>query len=403
MKTRSVTVPASLAVCAALVLVPTIPAAAAVDTQTWTSPSDNWWTTPGAWSTGEAPEAGDTLVFSGPTAYFRSTLNSSVDLAGIQFDVTHLVANGGGALGLGAGGLSVATGADVTIESGVETTGTQTWTIAAGSTATFPASITTDGVGALTLDVDGTLSVNGNLDALGTGDIIKTGSGVLARSGGAGGGVGGNGLQVQEGTFLLDSANIAGTAFEVTGGTLAGVGTINALDLTSGVVAPGLPADPAATIEVWNESAWSGGTYEATIDGTDSDTLLFDGPLSIAGTELQLAVEDGPLLENPYPVIVVNGEVTGNLSVDGVEVADGDEFVQGAYLYRINYIVDEGTAIVVTYLGEAPVIPVTPVTPVTPTVTHPATGFPVLPVGAVALVLVAGGILLAARRRTLAS
>ncbi|MDO9590129.1 MAG: hypothetical protein Q7J04_03185, partial [Microcella sp.] len=76
------------AVVAAVVLCTATPAIAVVDTQTWTSPTHQWWTS-GTWSTGEVPENGDTLVFPA-TAAPRSDANvGAISLVSMVFTGDH--------------------------------------------------------------------------------------------------------------------------------------------------------------------------------------------------------------------------------------------------------------------------------------------------------------------------
>ena len=392
-----IVVPASVLACVALVLIPALPAAAVVDTQSWTSSNNQWWTTPGAWSSGEAPEAGDTLVF-GASGSALSTKNASIALTGIQFTASHEVANGGGVLGLGAGGLTTAPGTVVSVNSDISTTGAQTWSIGAGSTATFPGVILTDGT-ALTLDVEGTMNIAGNVDALGTGSVVKTGAGTIVRSGGAGGGIGNGGLSVQEGTFFLNAASIDGTAFAVAGGALTGVGTANSINLASGMIRPGaVDGTGVGHLTATGASTWSGGTYSATLNGSASDLFeVYAQPLSVSGTALDLVVETVPAVGTDFVIVDADAGITGQFTSEGAALADGVEFASNGYRYRISY--PEAEAVVVTYLGPVPV-PVIPPAPV-PTPQLAATGAVVdgMLGASAAMLLLTGAVLLIGRRR----
>jgi len=400
---RSLAIPATVAACAAIILVPSLPAYAVVDTQTWVNGSDAFWSTTTAWTTGEAPEAGDTLVFSAPTASARSTKNGAYSVAGINFVRSHEVANGGGDLGIGTGGLTTAPDSVVSIDANIQTTGAQLWSIGTGSTATFPGVIRTDGASTLTLDVDGTMEVNGNLDAQATGSVVKTGIGTIVRRGGAGGGIGNGGLSVQEGTFFLDGADIGGTAFTVAGGSLTGTGTANSLNMTSGTISPGTSdGSGVADLVAWGPTAWSGGRYSVTINATDSDSFLADNQtLALSGTELVIVAEAVPAAGTTFLVASADAGLTGQFTAGGVALAEGAEFASNGSRYSVSYAA-QPNSVVVTYLGAVPVVtnPAAPLPVPVPELAATAAPIPGLLAGAAALLLGAGSVLLVTRRRT---
>jgi len=355
----------ALPACAALVALPALPAAAVVDTQTWTSASHQWWTS-GTWSTGEAPENGDIVIFPS-TAYPRSDVNYAVSLAGLQFTGDHLLgsASGGTITLTGSGGeaLSVAGDpdpAEVTINVDLATTGTQSWHVAAGNTLTVPTWVTVATDGELVLDVDGTMNVSGNINGQVTGLVSKTGSGTVIRTGGSGGAIGGGGLDVREGEFLLDEVSL-GTAFQTTGGTLSGDGVVDSITATSGVIAPSdAAADPIGILVGAHGVALNGGSYVASIDG---DTLTSDyltggnGVLSGAGTTLELEVLSTPAIGDSFEIVGVQfGSIDAAfrlLAPAGDTLDEGDEFVSGGGLWSISY----ADVVTVTYLGLPPVTP----------------------------------------------
>lgn len=348
----------------ALVVASALPAAAAVDEQTWISPSHEAWVHPSAWSSGETPEAGDTLVFSGPGAAAISDNDlGALQLAGLRFETSHNISFSNGQLGIGSAGISVLAGT-VTINSDVRTIGAQTMLVEGGASATLPGVITTDGANELVLDVKagGTLHLTGNLDALATGPVSKTGAGTVLRSGGAGGGIGAGGLDVQEGVFELIAASIGGTAFQVTGGTFAGDGNVNALVLDGGVIAPGAGAgDAVGTITAWNTTLTSG-TYRATIDGLahTNDYLYVPGAtLLVDGATLELDTITVPPVGTEFEIAGTNlggviDPTSRFVSPAGDVLEHGDDFVSGGHVYRIGYAFVPGGVITVEYLGLVP-------------------------------------------------
>lgn len=387
----------------ALVIVSALPAAAAVDEQTWISPTHEAWSHTTVWSTGEAPEAGDTLVFSGPGAATMSDNNlGSFNLAGMRFTTSHNIAHSNGDLGIGATGISVLAGT-VNINSDIRTIGAQTLLVAGGASASFPGVITTDGANELVLNVGagGTLYLSGDLDAQASGPVSKTGPGAVYRSGGAGGGIGFGGLDVQEGLFELVSANIGGTAFQVTGGTFAGDGSVNALTLDGGVIAPGASGgDAVGMIVAWNTTLTSG-TYRVTIDGVGltNDYLFVPGAtLIVNGATLEIDTTTVPTAGDVFEIAgtTVGGVINPSsrfTSPGGDLLEDGDEFVTGGHIYRIGYSFVPGGAITVEYVGLAP-------TPGPGLAETGASGMTVVQLAVAGSMLALGAGLVLARRRS---
>ncbi len=357
------------AIVGLLVLGAAAPAFAIVDTQTWTSPTHQWWTS-GTWSTGEVPENGDSLVFPS-TAAPRSDANvGPISLVSMAFTGDHQLGSAApaGVITLtGAEGLIVDGDPgpiDVIINNDLDTTGTQSWRVGAGDSLSLPALVRVSPTGSLTLDVEGELTISGNIDGQVTGLIAKTGAGTIVRSGGLGGAVGGGGLDVQEGEFMLDNASIGGTAFQITGGRLTGDGVVNAISLTSGEIAPSDAASgPIEIIVGANGVQLDGGTYIASIDGLSglSDYLTGgNGVLGGSGTILELDVITAPTIGDNFEVAGVQfGTIDADMrfrSPAGVILDEGDEFVSDGALWSISYI----DVISVTYLGIEPAAPSAP-------------------------------------------
>lgn len=362
MRARTVAVPAAVAGAIALALAPALSAAAA--TTEWTQPGDSWWST-ATWTT-TVPAAGDTVVFNGGP---RSTYDlGDVTFARFEFPTSHVIANEAGAISLIAG-LSVTGGSVAESETQITAIGSQTWSVESGSSLVFDPWIFTDGVGTLTLDVDGVMEINGNLDALGTGAVVQTGSGMVIRRGGAGGAIL-DGYTVASGEFSLDGAIITGTAVRTTGGALTGVGQIGALTVVDGALAPGDPvSDPYGTIGVEGDLALDGGIELVDIDpvAADNDYVITRGVLSGVGTTLLPITTSTPAVGQVFAVVGAWSEGSVDpgfrfLSPGGAVLDNGAEFVMGTQRWSIQYTTGAGGVVEITYLGEVPPTPALPAT-----------------------------------------
>ncbi|WP_167051493.1 hypothetical protein [Salinibacterium sp. ZJ77] len=388
-RTRIAIIPA-FAAAAALVIVPAASAAAA--TVTWTQADDSWWGM-ATWPAG-IPAAGDTVVFAGGP---RSTYNlGTVTFERFEFPTTHTIANVGGIIGL-RGGLDVSGSSTAEILADLSVVGAQTWTVAAGSTLRIPTWITTDGIGTFVLDVDGVAELSGNVNALGTGLVQQTGDGTVIRSGGAGGGIGGGGYDVQSGVFHLDGADIGGTDVQTTGGTLGGDGAFGAFTLTSGTLAPGATgADALGTLEAQRNATLTGGRYLAQLDPTlaDADYLVSAGTMSGAGTRLVPTPITTPDVGDVFAVAGAwrGGTVDAAfrfLAPNGDTLDDGEEFVANGGRWLIDYTFGTNGVVEVEYLGlaptAAPALPSLAVTGLDPDLMAPVAG--------IAGFLVVGGVI----------
>lgn len=351
--------PLAAAGALALALVPALPAAAA--TSEWSQPGDDWWTS-ATW-TGAMPVAGDDVRFNGGP---RSTYNIGGDVVyqSFTFVQDHEIANGPnpGRIGIGAGGLTVQDGVAASIHRDMYTNIDQTWVVGAGGELTIPTVIRVENASILTLQVDGTFTIAGNIDGMTTGQVVQTGTGVVVRTGSAGGAIAG-GYQLTSGGFQLSSATILGTDFAVTGGTLFGAGSIGNLTQSGGVITGGPDSTSAGTISVGNAQL-NGGVLQATrfSGAAVTDTLSVRGTLTGTATRLEIELTDGiPLMNETFTVVqAVGGGVIDPgarlSSPAGVVLQDGDEFVSNGHLFRILYTFGTGGTISVEYLGAAPVV-----------------------------------------------
>lgn len=408
------TVPLAIGGALALALIPALPAAAAA--KTWISPTDSAWSS-ATWSPAGAPAAGDDITFAGGD---RSTYDlGNVPFGSLTFTNTHTIANGGGAIGLGSGGISVQAG-EAAIEPQLDVNASQTWRVAAGAGLTLPSQVNVTPSGTLTLDIDGGMTVStGNLDAAVTGCIVKTGTGTLQLWSG-GGSVGScgpglpAGLRVAEGeVHVRGGANLGGKAFLVDGGTLTGgvptPAVVNALSLApGGTVSPGgAGGSGIGHLDLWGTSAWTGGTYLVDWDpGVTGVADLVHGAgqaISVSGTQLDIRLDGLPTAGETITVIDSDVAVTGAIDDEnGDPVADGGEFISRGQVFAVHY---EATSIDIEWLRVAPE-PTTPPSPgpsagpAAPTLPDTGLGMDaVAPLGVAAIVaLVAGAAALAIRR-----
>lgn len=159
------------------------------------------------------------------------------------------------------------------------------------------------------------------------------------------------------GTNTLVASGTTGP-INVAGGTLKGIGTVGALGMTSGKVAPGLSPGTLNSGAV----VFSGGTFEAELGGTTSgqfDQLNVTGTVDL-GTSTTLSVVPygafAPALGNTFTIINNDGSdaITGTFS----GFAEGATITSGGYSYRISYVGGDGNDVVLTVLGGT-ILPVT--------------------------------------------
>lgn len=395
MRARTAAIPAAFVGAIGLALLPALPAAAVDQSWVGTGGVGQWWSDASAWSAGPLA-TGDSAVFAGGGTQTQSSISGfggALTLDELRFDVSHSV-TGSDTTVTTTGGVSVAPGASVLLNSNLTTSGPQTWSVGAGGDLTLPGVVLVDAAASLTLDIDGVVTASGNIDGQVTGLVTKTGEGILVRSGSAGGAIGGGGLLISEGVVLLDDVTGSGTTYVIDGGTLAGNRITAGITLTSGIIAPGgAAAGPQEILVGLNGIALDGGTYEVSIapgETVPSDYLTAGaGVLTGTGTSLDLQLTATPTIGDVFEIA---GAQTGSIdptfrfrAPDGTVLQEGDTFVSGGGDWAISYV----GVVQIEYLGAA-VVPVAPVTPLIP-----ATGQAVdwmLPVGIVAAVLVLGGL-----------
>lgn len=126
----------------------------------------------------------------------------------------------------------------------------------------------------------------------------------------------------------------------VNGGTLKGIGTLGAVTVNSGVLAPG---NSPGTINVTDLTLASAGTHQVEI-ASDSlyDKVKATGTVTLAGT-LQVLPTYTPAVGTQF-IIIEAGVVTGTFN----GLADGATFTANGLQFRIDYV---GNGVTLTYLG----------------------------------------------------
>ena len=112
------------------------------------------------------------------------------------------------------------------------------------------------------------------------------------------------------GTLVLNAANGYTGTTTVTGGTLAGTGSVAgplAVDAT-GTIAPGASAGDFAA-----GATTIAGTYACEIDGANEDTLVVTGNLDLTGATLNVSVLSAPTLST-YVIASFTGTRTGTFA-----------------------------------------------------------------------------------------
>lgn len=178
-------------------------------------------------------------------------------------------------------------------------------------------------------------------------------------------------LNVEGGTWTLDDAqtydmgiNLSGGTLiatstltgqvTVTGGTLAGTGTVGAVTLTAGTLAPG---NSPGILNTGNLSIGAGASFAVEIGGptagTDHDQANVTGTVTLAGT-LSLALIGGYV-----PPIGTSFTLVENDSTDAVVgtfagLAQGTTFAAGGQYFTISYTGGTGNDVVLTAAAPPP-------------------------------------------------
>jgi fibronectin-binding autotransporter adhesin len=228
---------------------------------------------------------------------------------------------------------------------GTTATSTKPFALATGGTGSFEvSSATTD------LTLSGLISGSGNFIKEGDGTLtisgVKTYSGTTA---------------VNDGTLFVGvGGSISGSSLTTvnTGGTLAGSGTVGALTLNGGTLAPG--ASPGILSS--GNTTFSGGTAAYEINGVTAgveyDQLNVTGTVSFtANTALtiNLGVFDPVDFTHTFTLIDSTAGVSLNgfgFTYLGNQLSEGEEFNVGSQFFTISYAANGGNDVVLSAVPE---------------------------------------------------
>lgn len=180
--------------------------------------------------------------------------------------------------------------------------------------------------------------------------FVKTGAGVMELKSGTTHGFTGF-VETVEGTLLVNGALSGTSTVNVySGATLAGAGTVGALQVEAGTVSPGANTGANAGVLNVGNTIFNGGTFSAEINGlvpgTEHDQLNVTGTLGLtAPVALNLTMNYTPLLSDTFILInndgsdVISG--SGYFTYNGIPLFDGaqfgDELLGEDFLFRIDY------------------------------------------------------------------
>lgn len=280
------------------------------------------------WDTQTIPADGDTLIF--PTGALQlSNLNNTADGTGYGLSLT--------------GGGYTLDGALVTLTAaGLSDTATaDTNTIALGlasSETSLPMDVAASGH---TLRLTGSLMLSGTARKTGDGTLLLIGSAVVPV------------FDVQQGVLGV-GAGVQLDSVNINGGTLAGVGSVNTVDVGAapggGTLAPGLAGPGVLTA---GSLHLPGITFAAELNGpaagTGYDQVVSLGPVDINGTALQLTLGAVPTPGQSFTIVDNQGFDPINGTFNGLP--NGALFDVGGVTLRISYDGGDGNDVVVRATG----------------------------------------------------
>jgi autotransporter-associated beta strand protein len=180
----------------------------------------------------------------------------------------------------------------------------------------------------------GTLTGGSNIFKSGTGTLTLSGVSALSGS-----------TNLESGGLTV-TGTLASSPFIVTGGTLAGGGTIGPLTMTGGTLAPGGPARLTITGDA---TLGSGSTFAVVVNGTlpgsGHDQLVVDGRVTLAGTlQVSLTLPAAPDL----PLVILDNDGTDPISGTFAALPEGATLTIGTSRFRISYIGGSGNDVVLS-------------------------------------------------------
>ncbi|MGC2237355.1 MAG: FG-GAP-like repeat-containing protein, partial [Pyrinomonadaceae bacterium] len=323
--------------------------------------ADTNWQTATNWVKDIAPVANDDLVFpltatqyTANNNFFILTSFRSITIEGGNYTIS-------GNIFRLTNGLNITGGLTHQINTGITTSGAQTFSAAQGSTTTL--ALLSVGSAGLTIDGDGSFGI-GLIS--GSGAITKNGAGasLIASASGYSGAIMHN-----NGIFVVD-ANIPNSPVTInsatTGGTLGfsgfgGTGTVGATNVMQGAISAGTLTAPTGILNINGNLTFSAnGNYLCKIGGTTPGANGHD-QLNVTGA---VTLNNARLAPIPWGVFrPAIGDSFVILKNDGADAINGtflnapEGAVFGGALntaFRISYHGGDGNDIAITTINKAP-------------------------------------------------
>lgn len=321
------------------------------------------------WDLDTTPVCNDSLTFPASTGKTSPDIDLSCTSAGVS-DIGQIVFNGdvaasshgytvtGDDLNLASGILAQmsGTGGDHQVTNNITLTANQTFstdgsnTLVIGSiggtldTATFDLTLFAGG-GSIQILSDVTGS--GALTVTGTSSDVKLLGDASAYTGAT---------AVTTGTFIAN--NTFGGDVTVSGGTLKGIGTVGAVAMDSGAVAPGLSPGVLST----GNLTFTGGVYDVELGGTTAgefDQLNVTGSVDLgAATSLNVMQFGTYNFADGDSFVIINNDGADAITGTFLDLPEGATIPFGiAADFIISYVGGDGNDVTITARGGTPAAP----------------------------------------------
>jgi hypothetical protein len=143
------------------------------------------------------------------------------------------------------------------------------------------------------------------------------------------------GLVIADGVFTSSRGPMTvGGGVTLTGGSLAGEGTVDVLTVYRGTVAPGT-AEPGVLAVAGAVTFNPLTTFRAFLSGADSSELLAGGPVDLGGTTLSLTFGSEPPVGGTFELIATADP--SPIANPFAGLPEGAVFSQGGFVFQITY------------------------------------------------------------------